>query len=238
MVAEIGVVPTSAMRMLLERLCWGAGLLLLAVYAVARVDGAVNQGAAVDRFDRARGATVPASSPTGDSPALAEPADFSLWSLQRVAAYEASFATHLETPLAILEIPRLKLRVAVLDGTDDLRLNRGVGRIPGTARPGQPGNLAIAGHRDGFFRVLKDVVAGDQVRLTTLAASETYVVERTWIVDPSDVHVLDNTAKPSLTLITCYPFYFVGSAPQRFVVRAQRLDSQTTPARPAQGGKR
>jgi sortase A len=225
------------MRTLLERLCWGAGLLLLAAYAVARVDGAVNQQAAVAQFDQARAATAAASGPAAASE-VAEPADFTLWSAQRVAAYEASFTVHLETPLAMLEIPRLKLRVAVLDGTDDLRLNRGVGRVPGTARPGQPGNLAIAGHRDGFFRVLKDVVAGDEVRLTTLATSETYVVERTWITDPSDVHVLDATTKPSLTLITCYPFYFVGSAPQRFVVRAQRSDSQTTPARPAQGGKR
>jgi LPXTG-site transpeptidase (sortase) family protein len=87
-------------------------------------------------------------------------------------------------------------------------------------RPGTEGNVGIAGHRDGFFRALKDIAEGDAIELQTLGGRETYRVERTWIVEPEDVSVLDPTPSRSLTLVTCYPFYFVGSAPQRFIVRA------------------
>jgi sortase A len=95
-----------------------------------------------------------------------------------------------------------------------------LGHIEDTAPPGTDGNTGIAGHRDGFFRVLKDITEGDTIELQTLAGRETYRVERTWIVEPEDVSVLDPTPSRSLTLVTCYPFYFVGSAPQRFIVRA------------------
>jgi sortase A len=115
--------------------------------------------------------------------------------------------------------------VAVLGGTDDWTLNRAVGHIEGTAGPGAAGNSGIAGHRDGFFRGLKDVAVGDAIELETLGAVHHYRVTRTWIVEPDDVSVLDPTASPAVTLVTCYPFYFVGSAPQRFIVRAVRVDA-------------
>ena len=93
----------------------------------------------------------------------------------------------------------------------------------GTAPPGTDGNSGIAGHRDGFFRGLKDIVPGDAIELDTLNGKEAYRVERTWVVEPEDVSVLDPTPMRALTLVTCYPFYFVGSAPQRFIVRAVRV---------------
>src|SRR4030095_6627718 len=104
--------------------------------------------------------------------------------------------------------------------TDDLTLNRGVGRILGTAHVGEVGNLGIAGHRDGFFRGLKDIVPGDEIELFRTNRSDTYIVEKIQIVNPEDVSVLGPTRESSLTLVTCFPFYYVGSAPQRFVVHA------------------
>jgi sortase A len=148
--------------------------------------------------------------------------DTHLWSPQRIRDYQQSLAGEAAPTLAVLRIPKIHLEVPVFDGTDDLTLNRGVGRIGGTARPGETGNLGIAGHRDGFFRGLKDVVIGDEIALDTRGATELYRVSEVTIVDPSDIGVLDPTTEASITLVTCYPFYFVGSAPMRYIVRATR----------------
>jgi sortase A len=110
----------------------------------------------------------------------------------------------------------------VLRGTDDRTLDRAAGLIEDTAEPGTDGNSGIAGHRDGFFRGLKDIVPGDTIELDTLQGTDVYRVERTWVVNPEDVSVLDPMSIPTLTLVTCYPFYFYGAAPQRFIVRAVR----------------
>ena len=91
--------------------------------------------------------------------------------------------------------------------------------------PGADGNTGIAGHRDGFFRGLKDIEPDDAIELETVRGREVYRVERTWVVDPEDVSVLDPTPARSLTLVTCYPFYHVGPAPQRYIVRAARADT-------------
>jgi sortase A len=120
----------------------------------------------------------------------------------------------------VLEIPRLGLTVPVLEGTEEITLNRGVGHIEDTALPGERGNVGIAGHRDGFFRVLKDVTSGDTIRLVTVGETLAYTVQDIRVVDPEEVQVLDPTGTPVLTLVTCYPFYYVGNAPQRYVVRA------------------
>jgi len=127
-------------------------------------------------------------------------------------------------PLAVLRIPKVHLEVPVLPGTDDFTLNRAVGHIDDTAMPGAEGNSGIAGHRDGFFRGLKDIAPGDAIELETLRGKELYTVERTWVVSPEDVSVLDATPTRSLTLVTCYPFYHVGPAPHRFIVRAGRVE--------------
>ena len=146
--------------------------------------------------------------------------DFTLWSPQRIAAYKESLATKRDLPLAILRIPKINLEVPVFEDTDELTLNRGLGRILGTAQIGEPGNVGIAGHRDGFFRGLKDVQRDDFVDLIRPGRTERYVISNIQIVNPDDIYVLDPTAVPTLTLVTCYPFYYVGSAPQRYVVTA------------------
>jgi sortase A len=150
-----------------------------------------------------------------------------LWSPARVSAWRKAIVEPGPTPLAVLRIPKLRLEAAVLPGTDELTLDRGLGHIEYTAQPGADGNVGIAGHRDSFFRVLKDVAPGDVIELDTQHMTETYRVERTWVVTPDDVSVLDPTPASALTLVTCYPFYFVGSAPQRFIVRAVRLSGKT-----------
>jgi sortase A len=148
--------------------------------------------------------------------------DVTLWSEARIAAWHRTRDRSGPTPLAILRIPRIGLEVPVLEGTDELTLNRALGHIEDTALPGVDGNIGIAGHRDGFFRALMNVVPGDAIEVEALHSTEQYTIERTWIVTPDDVSVLDPTTEPSVTLVTCYPFYFVGSAPQRFIVRAVR----------------
>ncbi|MGB5294297.1 MAG: class D sortase, partial [Thermoanaerobaculia bacterium] len=130
-------------------------------------------------------------------------------------------------PLAIVRIPALDLQVPLLEGTDDLVLNRGVGRIAGTALPGELGNIGIAGHRDGFFRGLKDIGEGDTIELETLTATDVYRIDGITIVTPQDVHVLEHQAVPTLTLVTCYPFYFVGKAPKRYIVSATLIESDS-----------
>jgi LPXTG-site transpeptidase (sortase) family protein len=123
-----------------------------------------------------------------------------------------------------ITIPRLDLSAIVLEGVDNKTLRRGAGHIPATALPEQEeGNVGIAAHRDSFFRGLKDIQEDDTIELTTLDGTFRYEVEWTKIVKPTDVSVLEPTDEPVLTLVTCYPFYFVGSAPKRFIVRARRI---------------
>jgi sortase A len=122
--------------------------------------------------------------------------------------------------LGRLEAPRLGISVMVAQGVSGPTLRRSAGHIPGTALPGESGNVGIAGHRDTFFRPLKDVRKDDALILTTLQGTYRYVVDSTTIVTPEDVEVLDPQGRPTLTLVTCYPFYYVGSAPQRFIVQA------------------
>jgi sortase A len=150
-----------------------------------------------------------------------------------VHAWRETLSGQAPAPLAILRIPRIGLEVAVLEGTDEWTLNRGVGHIEDSTRPGVEGNVGIAGHRDGFFRGLKDIHADDRFEIETPGGVDHYKVERTWIVDPKDVSVLDPTPSATVTLVTCYPFYFIGSAPQRFIVRATRTHTTAKQRLPA-----
>lgn len=122
--------------------------------------------------------------------------------------------------LGIVEIDRLGLSVLIRSGIDSTDLNRGAGWIPGTAMPGREGNVAVAGHRDTFFRELRHVRTGDQIRLQSLLGTRIYTVTETMVVEPADTRVLRPTSNSVLTLVTCFPFDFVGTAPKRFVVRA------------------
>jgi sortase A len=197
-----------------------AGVVLLATSALALMDRSVSSRLALRAFDQAQAARS-AGEDSGTRRLLNdEDIDFSLWSNNRIRAYKESLATEKRLPWAVLGISKLRIRVPVFDGTDDLTLNRGVGWIDGTARRGEPGNIGIAGHRDGFFRGLKDIAAGDAIELTTLEERATYVVDEIEIVSPERVEVLHPRGSPSLTLVTCYRFYFIGDAPQRFIVHA------------------
>jgi sortase A len=120
-----------------------------------------------------------------------------------------------------IEIPRLRVSAIIKTGTDARTLQLAVGHIPGTALPGERGNVGLAAHRDTFFRRLRDIQSDDEIRLTTPEGTYTYRVARTDVVDPHDVWVLDPMDHPALTLVTCYPFSYVGDAPQRFIVRAE-----------------
>ena len=123
--------------------------------------------------------------------------------------------------VGMLDVPRLNLSTPVIEGDDDRTLTRAVGHLPDTPLPWEDGNSALAGHRDGLFRPLKDIQVGDEIRFRTSRAELRYRVTETAIVDPDDVSVLEARARNALTLITCYPFYFVGNAPQRFIVHAE-----------------
>jgi len=122
-----------------------------------------------------------------------------------------------------IEIGRLGVSVLVMEGTSDATLRRAVGHISSTALPGMPGNVGLSAHRDTFFRPLRKIRADDVIKLTTRGGKFDYRVVSTRIVDPTEVSVLDAGEGESLTLVTCYPFYFVGTAPKRFIVRAERI---------------
>ncbi len=203
-------------------------LLLLAVFAFAHIHRFIMFRAEMAKFETrqlespkgvATGMkAIDEAIPEGD-PHQAPNSEYSTWSIQRTKLYQANLGKPVES-LAVLRIPALHLEVPVLEGTDEVTLNRGVGRIAGTSRPGQGGNIGIAGHRDGFFRKLKDIRTGDAIELVTISRTDVFVVDQIRITRPADVSVLRPRVKDSLTLVTCYPFYFVGPAPSRYIVEA------------------
>jgi len=130
------------------------------------------------------------------------------------------------TPSAVigrLSVPSLHLYAMVREGVGPKTLKLAIGHIPATALPGQPGNIAVAGHRDTFFRGLKDLKTGDRIQFSTLSGDFEYLVDSLTVVSPDNAGSLAPTPENVLTMITCYPFYFVGDAPKRFVVRARQL---------------
>ena len=196
------------------------GLGLLGVFLGAHLHAFLFSRVAMWRFKASMATTSTDKTLRNIAAANGSSVDFSLWGDNRIKAYKASLAFKLDDPIAVLNIPRLHLAVPVFDGTDDITLNRGLGRIAGTGAPGENGNLGIAGHRDGFFRGLKDIGPGDLVEIETPGEKDTYIVDGMEIVDPKDVSVLRPGPATSITLVTCYPFYFVGDAPHRFIVKA------------------
>lgn len=222
---KVGQAPSRgpARRLLARLLRWiqtgaiGTGIALLVFFAGAMLDRSVARGRQLAAFAAARSA--------GTEAARTAAVDQSLWSEGRIAKYRQSLSQSFAPPLAVLRIAKIGLEVPVLPGIDELTLNHAVGTIPGSAVPGEPGNVGIAGHRDGFFRGLKDLSTGDRLELETLAGRQEYKVTSIRIVDPSAVEVLAPTSQATVTLVTCYPFYFVGNAPQRYIVRAEALPS-------------
>jgi len=204
------------------------GALLLLAFVAAQAHRAIMVRAEMNRFKaemKAESDKIARSSEGTGVPALSLPGETDIANNPAVPPAGNASHTNARMPytghaIAVLRIPKLSLEVPVLDGTDAITLNRGVGRIRGTALPGQTGNIAIAGHRDGFFRGLKDIHSGDRIELRTPQRTDIYIVDRTVIVDPDDVSVLENGSTPALTLVTCYPFHYIGAAPRRFVVEA------------------
>ena len=193
---------------LAERASWAFGLAGLLWWGTSQAAAAV-----ATRQDLARFAALQAASRA----AYPEP---SLWSSDRRGVWRTPPLGLAPVPLAVLRIAKIRLEVPILPGTDDRTLDRAVGHIEGTALPGTDGNVGLAGHRDSFFRGLKDINPGDLIEIDTHAERSSYRVERIWVVDPTEVSVLTPTSGPALTLVTCYPFDFVGPAPRRFIVRA------------------
>jgi LPXTG-site transpeptidase (sortase) family protein len=194
--------PAVKILQILQYACVGCGLLFVSVVTFARLDGEIGRQEAVSSFM---------------SPDFAP--DQSLWSEKRVRDFKASLALDAGQPQAVLRIPALGLEVPVYATASDLHLNRGAGYIEGMGQPDSGGNVGIAGHRDGFFRVLKDVSPGQIIEVQTRKRTHRYRVDSIEVVDSSDVKPLVDTLDPTVTLVTCFPFYFVGHAPQRFIVR-------------------
>lgn len=202
---------------LLQRVLAISGVILLVVVAFTKISGLIGSRRAVAQFKSE--VTRNASQATGLRGS--QDPDFSLWSEKRATAYRASLLSNDSPPVALLRIERLGLEVPVFPGTDETVLNRGAGWINGTPAPGERGNSGIAAHRDGFFRVLKDVAVGDKIQIVSTRDTSDYAISEIRIVDPTDVSVLGPRSSPSsITLVTCYPFYFVGDAPQRYIVLA------------------
>jgi len=193
------------------------GILALSYNCFVRLDTGLYQAYQTWRFERALKGLKPAIGSVeqlhpSPLPALAE-ADRA-----RVES-----AAPKGSPLGRIEISTIGLAAMIMEGTDRKTLRRAVGHIPGTPLPGQRGNVVITGHRDTFFRGLRNIHKDDEITLTTLNGTYCYRVDSTQVVEPEDTEVLDDSDDAILTLVTCYPFYLVGPAPKRYVVRAHRI---------------
>jgi sortase A len=217
-----------------ELLSYSAGILLTGFFVSQLALGEVERRQDIATFEQAVNHTAqqqPSSTDPVDTPPQSQTAiqfsaseagspDTSLWAPGRISDYQVSMQTELPQVLGLLEIPSVGLKVPVYPSDSELNMDRGAGVIDGMAYPHEPGNIGIAGHRDGYFRVLKDVEAGDTITLQTLEGPKQFKIDSTRIVEINDLSVLQDTDDQTVTLVTCYPFYFVGHAPQRFVVTA------------------
>jgi sortase A len=195
-----------------------AGVILVGFFVIQLVQAEVQRQDGISRFEQVSG-SADNNPPLHTFEAPGEP-DTSLWAPGRIADYQASIQGEIPPILAVLEIPTVGLKVPVYPTDSDLNMDRGAGVVDGMAYPHEPGNIGIAGHRDGYFRVLKDVKAGDPVLLQTLEGPKKFRVDATQVVEITDKRLLQDTEAQTVTLVTCYPFYFVGHAPKRFIVTA------------------
>ena len=213
------------------------GVVLLAAFALARGWGSYESWSDIRAFEQAVAMeSVAMESVAMESAAEAkavangtkytpEP-DYGLWSSKRINDYHAGNEVRDDAPLAIMSIDKFDLKVPIYSNTDEINLNRGAGRLEGTGWSDKPGNVGRAGHRDGFFRVLKDIEVGDSIKMLTYNGQSEFLVSSISIVDPLDVSVLSPTDTSTITLVTCYPFYFVGHAPKRYIVKGELLSNQ------------
>ena len=227
----VGIFSRAPLWRAVEVLCWGLGVALLGYAALLKLHEAQASEAGLQAFALAAAATSesPASStetnPTSPNAGAIDVGqlqtlDQSLWSKKRIAQYAEINKTNKDMPLAILRIDALNIVVPVYPDASDFNLNRGAGWIEDTASINERGNIGIAAHRDSFFRALKDAKTGQKMSLQTLQGTRHFTLAKIQVIDPSDVSVLEATSDSRLTLVTCYPFYHVGSAPQRYIVTA------------------
>ncbi|MDF3013843.1 MAG: sortase family protein LPXTG-site transpeptidase [Cellvibrio sp.] len=221
----LGVRSTSLLYRGLEVFCWGLGLALLGYALMAKIHGAEASDAGLRAFASAAANDV-ADSNSSDAPdsllnvEALQHLDQSLWSKKRIAQFTDIHNTDKETPLAVLRIDDLRIVVPIYSGATDFNLNRGAGWIEETAPVDGRGNIGIAAHRDSFFRALKDARRGQKMTLQTLQGTRYFTLANIQIINPSEISVLEPSSSSKLTLVTCYPFYHVGSAPQRYIVTA------------------
>jgi sortase A len=226
----------SSGRMIVELACWAVGIALIAIYFLTTAGLETQRQQGIELFTQARaeatGTTV--GHRLEDIPLPGQTAASSI--RQDTTPETAPVVDAASLPVAVLRIAKVGLEVPVYSDLSELNLNRGAGWIGGTAAPNSGGNMAIAAHRDQYFRPLKDIQVGDTMELESLSGHGEYRVSRIVIVDPDDVTVLDDTAVPTITLVTCYPFYFIGNAPQRYIVQATAVEKPgkafTTDAHP------
>ena len=218
-----------------EFAAYGAGILLSGFFVSQLALGEAQSDSDISEFESAVAAgpslaalqtpqAAPAVSSQGTSPEFnptdAGTPDTTLWAPQRILDYQVSMSGDVPRVLGVLEVPSVGLKVPVYPSDSELNMDRGAGIIDGMAYPHEGGNIGISGHRDGYFRVLKDVKVGDSIVLQTLEGEKHFKIEATTIVEKTDTHLLKDTRDQTVTLVTCYPFYFVGHAPQRFIVTA------------------
>jgi LPXTG-site transpeptidase (sortase) family protein len=211
-----------------ELLSYSAGVLLAGFFVVQLAQGEVQRQDGIAEFEQMAQASAAAQGNEQAGATAADAQDFentgepdtSLWAPGRLADYQASLKADLPPVLGVLEVPSVGLKVPVYSTNTELVMDRGAGIIDGMAYPHEPGNIGISGHRDGYFRVLKDVQVGDTIVLQSLEGEKHFKINATKVVAISDTTLLRDTDDQTVTLVTCYPFYFVGHAPKRFIVTA------------------
>lgn len=215
--------PTAKQRLLLwsRYVFFFVGVLVLGYVAVTLLEVKLYQTSETRRFQLALKASRASGGDVSPAPSLLPPvagADANQAKVGNVATAGAR-----NSPLGRIEISSIGVAAMILEGVDSRTLRRAIGHIPGTAFPGQRGNVGLAGHRDTFFRALRNIRKDDEITLETLDGSYRYRVDFTRVVAPEYIEALSGSEDASLTLVTCYPFSFVGPAPQRFIVRAHRV---------------
>lgn len=219
---KLHIVPTAGFFLTVIRYCFLAlASVCLGVYSYAYLERVLYQSEASRKFDRA---------PHGDAAVLAASIDAVTPGGRVVGASRKPWPSS-KSPSSVavigrLSVKRLRLSAMVREGIDRQTLELAVGHIPATALPGETGNIGVAGHRDTFFRGLKDLRNGDEVQFTTTHGDFKYVVESVIIVEPDNVSVLAASSENVLTMVTCYPFSYIGAAPRRFVVRARQVSPE------------
>lgn len=175
---------------------------------------------------KARSQNTHASVREPDETVPAAQSKFKGWSRSRIRLYEA-MSGHLPQAEAILNIPSIELTAPVLTGASDANLNVSAARIESTAAFGESGNIGIAAHRDSFFRRLGELEVGDIIELKVDGQTWIYKTKAHFVVNPDDIYVLNPTEQNLITLVTCYPFYYVGSAPERYIVQGKLVSKPT-----------